>query len=66
MDKSYYRDLFRELKPFLKLSTFCKIVNLNPSTLSLFLRSPANDYMISYDTLARLENAVHEFLDYFA
>lgn len=66
MNKSYYRDLFQELKPFLKMSTFCRMIDLNPSTLSLFMRSPDNDYMISLDTLGRLESVIHEFLDNFA
>lgn len=66
MNKSYYRDLFRELQPFLKMSAFCRIVNINPSTLSLFMRSPDNDYMISSSKLAELENAIVSFLNQFA
>lgn len=54
MSKSYYRDFLIEIKPFIKLSFFCKLVDLNPSTLSLFMRSPDNSYMISSEKLSEL------------
>lgn len=54
MSKSYYRDFLIEIKPFIKLNVFCKMIGLNPSTLSLFMRSPDNSYMISSERLSEL------------
>lgn len=64
--KSYYRDFLIECKPFIKLSVFAKMVDLNPSTLSLFLRTPDNDYMISESKLMQLTDLITSTIRNFA
>ena len=70
MSKSEIRDFLIECKPCIKLNTFCKMVNINQSTLSLFMRSNENDYMISHDKLIELvsiiTNYMYELVDNFA
>lgn len=66
MSKSYYRDLLRDLKPYIKLAAFARQIGMNPSTLSLFMRSPDNDYMISLGRLQELERAIMDFMSNFA
>ena len=66
MRKSYIRDFLIECKPFIKLSVFAKMVDLNPSTLSLFMKSPANDYMISIEKLEQLRSIIEETMRNFA
>lgn len=66
MNKSYYRDLFIELKPFLKLSYFCKLADIKPSALSMFLKDSAYDHMISVEKLSSLENLIFNFMNNFA
>lgn len=66
MNKSYYRDLFIELKPFLKLSYFCKLAGIEPSALSMFMKDEAYDHMISIEKLAALERIIISFMDNFA
>lgn len=66
MGKEYYRSFLIEVKPFIKLNFFCKVMGLNPATLSLFMRSNENDYMISVETLAQLESLIIETMRNFA
>lgn len=66
MKKSYYFDFLTECKPFIKLSVFARMVGLNPSTLSLFLRSRDNEYMISVDKLQQLVDLISDTVKNFA
>lgn len=66
MNKSYYRNLFMELKPFIKLSAFCRIVGIDRSALSLFLRDEQHDHCISLQKLGELERAIMDFMSNFA
>lgn len=66
MSKSYVRDFLIECKPFIKLSVFAKMIGLNPSTLSLFMKSKDNDYMISSDKLEELTQLITETMRNFA
>lgn len=70
MSKSEIRDFLIECKPCIKLNTFCKMVGLNQATLSLFMKSNNNDYMISHDKLMQLvaliKNYMYELVDNFA
>lgn len=66
MNKSYFRDLFIELKPFLKLSTFARMAEIEPSALSMFMKNSAYDHMISVEKLSRLERVIMDFMDNFA
>lgn len=66
MKKSYYYDFLTEAKPFIKLSVFCKMIDLNPATLSLFLRSKDNAYMISLEKLQQLCDLISDTVKNFA
>lgn len=66
MKKSSYRDFLIECKPFIKLSVFAKMIDLNPSTLSLFMKSDNNDYMISVDKLQELTDLIVDTMRNFA
>ena len=66
MSKSSYRDFLIECKPFIKLSVFAKMIDLNPSTLSLFMKSDNNDYMISVDKLQELIDLIVDTMRNFA
>lgn len=60
MSKAYIRALLEDLKPYIKLSFFCKMIGMNSSTLSLWMKSTNNDYMISDDRLNELVNCIYE------
>lgn len=60
MSKAYIRALLEDLRPYLKLNYFCKMIGLNQSTLSLWMKSPNNDYMISVDRLNELVSVIYQ------
>lgn len=62
MSKADYRALLQDLKPYLKLSYFCKQIGMNQSTLSLWMRSPDNDYMVSLARLEELTNCIYQVI----
>lgn len=66
MGKDYYRSFLIDVKPFIKLNFFCKVIGLNPATLSLFLRGRENDYMISTEKLSELESLIIQTMRNFA
>lgn len=66
MSKSDIRALLIELKPFLKLKTFCDLAEINNSTLSLFMRDPQHDYTISQEKLDLLVDLIMDFMSNFA
>lgn len=66
MSKSYYRDLLIELKPFLKLTNFARMAEIEPSALSMFMKGQAYDHMISVEKLSLLERIIMDFMSNFA
>lgn len=62
MSKAYIRALLEDLRPYLKLNYFCKMIGLNQSTLSLWMKSPNNDYMISVDRLNELVSVIYQVI----
>lgn len=57
-DKNYYRSLFREYKKYLKLSAFAEDLGIARSTLSRFMQSETNNYMISVQKLEVLNSYI--------
>lgn len=49
MTKNDYRTFFANVKPFVKLNYFCKIVHISPVNLSRFLKGSDWDYELSLD-----------------
>ena len=52
--KEWYRQYFAACKPYLKLNTFCKMVGVNQSSLSKFIKDPLLSYTVSLDSLEKL------------
>lgn len=66
MSKPDIRDLLIELKPFIKLNTFAKMVGIHSSTLSLFMRDQAHYYAISQNKLDQMVKLILDFMSEFA
>lgn len=58
MVKSDYRSFFAKCKSAIKLSYFCSIAHVPATTLSMFMKSDAYDYMMSLDACKRLYDAI--------
>ena len=58
MSKGSYREFFAQCKPAIKLSYFCQIAHVPATTLSMFIKSDAYDYMMSLDACKRLYDAI--------
>ena len=64
--KSMYRDRLRKLMEYIKISKLCEEFGLTRNTLSAFLKSSDNDYMISeerlHDLCLFIENRISELV----
>lgn len=58
MRKADCRAFLTDIKPFVKISAFCKLLDISPSTVSLFMKSENNDYMISEERINDLVNLI--------
>lgn len=56
--KEFYRNFFVWCKPMIKLNYFCKLVGVQQSNLSYFMRNSCNDSMIELSKLDELYNLI--------
>lgn len=60
--KSIYRDRLRKLKHYLKLSVIAKEIGIPSSTLSLFMKDQAYNYVLSVNKLEQLLDRIDDVL----
>lgn len=58
LTKDQYRSLLNDIKSYIKLSYFADEIGLSRTTLSLFLKDSAYNYMISVNRLDELYNCI--------
>lgn len=63
MSKNDYRLFFDYVKPFIKLSFFCKKVGIANTTLSLFMRGDSYNYAMSIERCQELYNEIASTLN---
>lgn len=66
MSKFEVRNLLIELKPFIKLNAFARMVGISSSALSMFMRDDYHYHEISSEKLNDLVNLILEFMGNFA
>lgn len=59
--KSVYRAYLLEVKPFIKINAFCKMLGINQSAVSMFIKDSAYDHMVTAEKLNDLCNLIQEF-----
>lgn len=64
-DKSFYRTVFNEMKPIIKITCFCDDLNIQKSNLSRFLKDSAYDDVMSLQSLDNLYNSIIQSLNHF-
>ena len=57
-DKSYYRTVLNDLKPYIKLSAFINDLNIQSGNISKFLKDPAYDDTMSIEKLDLLYKSI--------
>ena len=64
-DKNFYRTVLNEMKPHIKLSSYCDDLNIHKSNLSRFLKGSAYDDVMSLHSLESLYNSIINSLKFF-
>lgn len=62
MNKAECRAFLAEVKPFIKISYFADLLNINRSQVSRFMKSNLFDYELSEDLANELVNLIIETL----
>lgn len=67
MRKDHYRDFLNQIKPVIKLNFFARLVGINSGSLSMFMKGPEYDHVISEEKLGEMQQLICEVLrEYFA
>lgn len=64
-DKSYYRTVLNQMKPYIKITCYCDDLGIHKGNLSRFLKGPAYDDVMNINSLDNLYNSILSSLQSF-
>lgn len=62
MSKSSYREYFADVKVYVKMKPFLKLLGISESNFSMFMKDSAYDCFMSIENLERLKSSISERL----